>query len=164
MVLACVSGCLEPPPEQTPGEATWEAVKGGTPPSVKRLARLLTGQGAADSTPDYKCLTECFTRGAGAAILRDIAFTPNYIEVASGSTLTFDFQEIPYTVMTVSTTMGAPGISINNGGGNSDAESPVPQQRGVTITGLPGAEINYQCGIHLAAMQGKIKGRLTDRG
>jgi len=93
----------------------------------------------------------------GKVTVKDTAFTPNFIEVASGSPLTFDFQEAGHTVMTVSTTMGAPGISINNGGGNLDAVSPVPQQKVVTITGMPGAEINYQCGIHLAAMAGKIK-------
>lgn len=89
--------------------------------------------------------------------VKNFAFTPNYIEVASGSPLTFDFQEADHTVMTVSTTMGAPGISINNGLGNGDAVTPIPQQKVVTITGMTGAEINYQCGIHLAAMTGKIK-------
>ena len=77
--------------------------------------------------------------------------------VPSGSTLTFDFQEADHTVMTVSTTMGATPIAINNGGGQGDAISPVPQQKVVTISGMAGAEINYQCGIHLAAMTGKIK-------
>jgi FtsP/CotA-like multicopper oxidase with cupredoxin domain len=90
-------------------------------------------------------------------VVKNFSFTPNFIEVASGSTLTFDFQEANHTVMTVSTTMGATGIFVNNGGGNGDAVSPVPQQKVVPITGMPGAEINYQCGIHLAAMTGKIK-------
>jgi hypothetical protein len=35
--------------------------------------------------------------------------------------------------------------------------SPVPKSVPVTINGMPGAEINYECGIHLAAMPGKIK-------
>jgi FtsP/CotA-like multicopper oxidase with cupredoxin domain/plastocyanin len=100
----------------------------------------------------------CPEEPAPATVLvKNFAFTPNFIEVASGSTLTFDFQEADHTVMTVSTTMGAPAISINNGGGNADAVSPIPQQKVVTISGMPGAEINYQCGIHLAAMTGKIK-------
>jgi plastocyanin len=90
-------------------------------------------------------------------LVKNFAFTPNYIEVAAGSTLTFDFEETPHTVMTVSTTMGAPGISINNGGGDFDAVSPVPQSKVVTISGMAGAEINYQCGIHGAGMSGKIK-------
>jgi plastocyanin len=90
-------------------------------------------------------------------LVKNFAFTPNYIEVASGSTVTFDFQEAPHTVKTVSTTMGAPGITINNGGGDTDGVSPTPQQRVVTITGMPGAEINYECGIHGPAMSGKIK-------
>jgi plastocyanin len=90
-------------------------------------------------------------------VVKNFAFTPNFIEVPSGATLTFDFQEADHTVMTVSTTMGATPIAINNGGGQGDAISPVPQQKVVTISGMAGGEINYQCGIHLAAMTGKIK-------
>jgi len=90
-------------------------------------------------------------------LVKNFAFAPNYIEVAAGSTVTFNFEEVPHTVKTVSTTMGAPGISINNGGGDFDAVSPVPQAKVVTISGMPGAEINYECGIHGAGMSGKIK-------
>jgi plastocyanin len=94
---------------------------------------------------------------AGIVEVTDFAFTPNVIEVASGSTLTFDFQAANHTVMTVSTTMGATPISINNGGGDTDAISPVPQQQVATISGMPGAEIDYQCGIHGGLMTGTIK-------
>jgi FtsP/CotA-like multicopper oxidase with cupredoxin domain len=89
-------------------------------------------------------------------VVNGFAFTPNTIDVPSGATLTFDFQEADHTVQTVSTTTGATPISINNGGGDSDAIDPVPQQKAVTISGMPGAQINYQCGIHLAGMSGTI--------
>jgi plastocyanin len=97
----------------------------------------------------------CVRFSTGSGMLA--AFTPNYIKVASGSTLTFGFQEAPHTVKTVSTTMGASGIFVNNGAGDTDPFFPVPQQRVVTITGMAGAEIDYQCGIHVAAMTGKIE-------
>jgi FtsP/CotA-like multicopper oxidase with cupredoxin domain len=90
-------------------------------------------------------------------VVKNFAFTPNFVEVSSGGTLTFDFQETPHTVKTVSTTMGAPPITINNGGGDFDAVSPVPQLKTVTVNGMAGAEINYECGIHGAGMSGKIK-------
>ena len=112
------------------------------------------GQLAFGLPQGEECLEEVVP---ATVVVKNFAFTPNFIEVASGTTLTFDFQETPHTVQTVSTTMGAPAITINNGGGDTDAVSPVPQARPVTITGMPGAEINYQCGIHLGAMTGKIK-------
>jgi FtsP/CotA-like multicopper oxidase with cupredoxin domain len=90
-------------------------------------------------------------------VVKNFAFTPNFVEVASGSTLTFDFEEANHTVKTVSTTMGAPGIFVNNGGGDTDAVSPIPQSKPVTISGMAGAEITYQCGIHGPGMAGKIK-------
>jgi plastocyanin len=95
--------------------------------------------------------------GAAIVTVKDFKFDPDFIEVASGSMLTFDFQEPDHTVMTVSTTMGATPISINNGAGDADAISPTPQQKITPISGMPGAEINYQCGIHLAGMTGTIK-------
>jgi plastocyanin len=88
--------------------------------------------------------------------VRGFAFAPDSIDVPSGSTLTFDFQEAHHTVKTVSTTMGATAIAIDNGSGEFDAVSPIPQRRIVTITGMPGAQINYQCGIHGPTMNGKI--------
>ena len=57
--------------------------------------------------------------------------------------------------MTVSSTNAQP-ISINNGGGDTNAVSPVPQTRVVTITGNSGGEIRYQCGIHGSMMPGVI--------
>jgi len=83
------------------------------------------------------------------------AFEPNDLTVPSGTEVTFNFQENNHTVMTVSSTNADP-ISINNGGGNTDAVSPVPQTRVVTVTGNSGGEIRYQCGIHGSMMPGVI--------
>lgn len=98
----------------------------------------------------------CAAEQTLTVVVNGFAFTPNSIDVPSGATLTFDFQEADHTVMTVSTTMGATPISINNGGGDTDAVDPIPQQKAVTISGMPGAQIDYQCGIHLAGMSGTI--------
>jgi FtsP/CotA-like multicopper oxidase with cupredoxin domain/plastocyanin len=98
---------------------------------------------------------EAVVEPPGGVLVDLFKFDPSTISVPSGGTLIFDFQEAGHTVQTVSTTMGATPISINNGGGDLDAV-PVPQQRAVTITGMPGATINYQCGIHLQAMPGTI--------
>jgi FtsP/CotA-like multicopper oxidase with cupredoxin domain/plastocyanin len=79
----------------------------------------------------------------------------NELTVPSGTEVTFDFREANHTVVTVSSTNADP-ISINNGGGDTDAVSPVPQTRVVTITGNGGGEIRYQCGIHGSMMPGVI--------
>jgi FtsP/CotA-like multicopper oxidase with cupredoxin domain len=80
-------------------------------------------------------------------------FTPQSLVVPANSTVTFDFQGFPHTVVTVPPTDPANAITIDNGGG-----SPIPagQKRTVLIIGPPGAVINYQCGIHLSAMPGEI--------
>jgi plastocyanin len=85
----------------------------------------------------------------------NFAFEPNELTVPSGAQVTFDFREDNHTVMTVSSTNADP-ININNGGGDTDAVSPVPQTRVVTITGNSGGEIRYQCGIHGSMMPGVI--------
>ena len=69
--------------------------------------------------------------------------------------VTFDFKEADHTVTTTSTTGAAAGIELNNGGGPFDAV-PAGTQLMTTITGNPGDEINYICGIHGGAMSGKI--------
>jgi FtsP/CotA-like multicopper oxidase with cupredoxin domain/plastocyanin len=84
-----------------------------------------------------------------------MSFEPHDLTVPSGTQVTFDFREINHTVMTVSSPNAQP-ISINNGGGNNDAVSPVPRTRVVTVTGNSGGEINYQCGIHGTMMTGVI--------
>jgi FtsP/CotA-like multicopper oxidase with cupredoxin domain len=88
-------------------------------------------------------------------LVQNFAFSPNTLTVASGSQVIFDFQEPTHTVKTVSTTTANP-ITINNGGGDFDAVAPIPKQIAVTITGTPGGQINYECGIHGSGMAGSI--------
>jgi plastocyanin len=81
----------------------------------------------------------------------------NELTVPSGTEVTFDFQEDNHTVMTEpGDAINADPISINNGGGDTDAVSPVPQTRKVTIKGDSGGQITYHCGIHGPAMKGII--------
>ncbi len=89
-------------------------------------------------------------------VVDGFAFTPSVLNVTPGTSVTFDFKEADHTVTTTSVTGAASGIEINNGGGPGDA-IPAGQQRIVTITGDPGDEIDYICGIHGAAMSGKIQ-------
>src|SRR5262249_17064655 len=87
------------------------------------------------------------------------AFTPQSIAVASGTPVTFAFQGFPHTVETVSTNMADPIKATKDPGGDPEDFSqavPAGQQRVVTVTGMPGGEINYQCGIHGSSMTGKI--------
>lgn len=88
-------------------------------------------------------------------VIDGFAFTPPSIIVPPGTVVTFDFVEAQHTVITVSTTGAAVGIEINNGGGPADAV-PAGDLRTVTISGNPGDQINYQCGIHGAGMSGTI--------
>jgi plastocyanin len=97
-------------------------------------------------------------------VVKNLAFTPNMLAVASGTTVIFDFQEFPHSVTTTSHTGATGSIEINGGpGGSNPANSgtavpfPPAVQRSVVVTGNPGDMINYQCGIHLAAMQGMIQ-------
>jgi hypothetical protein len=84
------------------------------------------------------------------------------LAVPSGTTVTFDFEESPHSVTTTSHTGASSSIEIN-GGTNTPADSGIPVpfppavQRAVVVTGNPGDMINYQCGIHLAAMTGMIQ-------
>ena len=107
---------------------------------------------------------------AGAAaqpntvVVKNVAFTPNMLAVSSGTMVNFDFQESFHTVMTTSHTGTSNTIEINGGpGGNNPANSgtpvPVPPAgpRSVVVTGSPGDMINFQCGIHGAAMTGMIQ-------
>ena len=74
----------------------------------------------------------------------------------------FDFQQGDHTVQNASNNMADPikvTKDMNPGDDPTDFNQVVPngQQRTVTITGMSGGEINYQCGIHGASMAGKIK-------
>ena len=93
-------------------------------------------------------------------VVKNTAFTPNMLAVPSGTTVNFDFEESFHSVTTVSHTGASNTIEINGGvPGNAHADSrtpvPVPPTvpRPVVVTGNPGDMINYQCGIHLAAMR-----------
>ena len=78
------------------------------------------------------------------------------LSVPSGTVVIFDFQEANHTVQTVPpTSTTAVPININNGGGPTDAVSPLGP-RVVTITGNSGDTISYQCGIHGPGMAGTI--------
>src|SRR6476620_4336712 len=81
----------------------------------------------------------------------------NELSVPSGTQVTFDFREANHTVVTgPGEAIDADPISINNGAGGTDAVSPVPQSRVVTVTGNSGGEIRYHCGIHGLGMKGII--------
>ena len=83
------------------------------------------------------------------------AFTPSVLNVSAGTMVSFDFKEADHTATTQSVTGSATGIEVNNGGGSLDAV-PAGTVIDVTITGNPGDEINYFCGIHGTGMSGKI--------
>ena len=85
-------------------------------------------------------------------VVDSFAFTPNVLSVASGTTLSFDFQEANHTVVTDTTSGAASSISIDDGGG----PVPVPETRTVIVTGNPGDSISYFCGIHGTGMAGTI--------
>ena len=87
-------------------------------------------------------------------------FVPDFLEVPSGTIVTFDFAEIDHSVTTNSTTGSASAIEINGGDNSKDDEGiaiPEGQKRTVTVTGSPGDEISYICGIHRRSMSGKIR-------
>ncbi len=88
-------------------------------------------------------------------VVKNFAFTPNSLNVPSGTVVVFDFQEAGHTVHTLTRTGAAVPIEINNGGGPTDAVSPLGP-RSVTINGNSGDAINYECGIHHAPMVGTI--------
>jgi len=58
--------------------------------------------------------------------------------------------------VTTSVTGTAAPININQGGGPTDGVTPVGTKRSVVVTGNPGDQINYWCGIHTSSMTGVI--------
>ena len=84
-----------------------------------------------------------------------LTFNPSDLSVPSGTMVTFDFQTGFHTVTTDSTSGGATAIEVNNGGGPSDGIT-APAQRTVTVSGGPGGQINYHCGVHGTTMAGVI--------
>jgi FtsP/CotA-like multicopper oxidase with cupredoxin domain len=104
------------------------------------------------------------TAPPNTVVVKNFAFTPNMLAVPSGTTVIFDFQESPHSVTTTTHTGASNAIEINGGpGGNNPANAgtPVPWppnvQKSVMVTGNPGDMINYQCGIHGAAMAGMVQ-------
>lgn len=87
--------------------------------------------------------------------VNNFMFMPGNLMVANGDTVNFNFIEAGHTVKTIGTTGTISAITINNGAGDFDA-IPAGTVRLVTITGTPGSTLNYQCGIHGAAMPGSI--------
>jgi plastocyanin len=85
----------------------------------------------------------------------DFAFDPDSLTVPNGTNVIFIFQAPFHTVKTTSASNADP-ITINNGGGDTDAV-PQGQIKGVAINGMSGGEIEYECGIHGAGMNGKIR-------
>src|SRR5215218_10063489 len=121
------------------------------------MGSLLVIQGGELALPLAKgrpCVVEA-EAPPNTIVAKNIAWTPNSLDVSPGSMVTFDFQEPFHTVTTPVPPAGADPIEVNNGGGPGDAV-PVGQTRTVMIMGTPGAEIDYICGIHGAAMSGKI--------
>ena len=87
--------------------------------------------------------------------VRNFQFEPSELTVPNGAKIIFDFVNGIHTVKTVSASNADP-ITINNGGGNTDA-IPAGETREVTINGEPGGVIEYQCGIHGPGMSGTIR-------
>jgi plastocyanin len=107
------------------------------------------------------CPTGPGTTPPNTIVVKNFAFTPSMLTVPSGSTVIFDFEESFHTVTTTSHTGAANTIEIN-GGNNTQANNTIPVpfppgvQRQALVTGNPGDMINFQCGIHGAAMTGMI--------
>lgn len=161
---------FSPTPERAPGLGEWHMhchvlnhmMPGGMMGSLKVIQggelALFMPHGALCDTEEHEPGGNSQDEdGANLTtiVVDRLAFTPNTVTVRSGSQLTFDFKEANHTVTTTSTTGAAVSIEINNGSGSID---PIPagQTRTITVTGNPGDEINYHCGIHLEAMIGKI--------
>lgn len=93
-------------------------------------------------------------------VVKNFAFTPAMVAVPAGANVTFDFQEAGHTVRTVSTTPGTnPITATKDPGGDPGVFAqavPAGETRTVTISGIPGGQINYECGIHGAGMSGTI--------
>jgi len=82
-------------------------------------------------------------------------FSPHDLSVPSGSRVVFDFQEAFHTVVFDMPTNATKSSNINNGAADTDAV-PVGQKRTITVTGNPGGQIPYHCGIHGPGMNGII--------
>lgn len=97
---------------------------------------------------------------AATVTVKNFEFSPKDLSVPSGTVVTFNFIDTFHSVTTVSKTGSINGVEVNGGpGGNSAANSGTPVAIGtrlVTMTGNMGDKVNYQCGIHGAAMPGSI--------
>jgi plastocyanin len=87
--------------------------------------------------------------------VKNITFAPSLLTVPDGTKVIFEFQEPNHTVVTTNVNKADP-ITINNGGGDTDAVPP-GEKREVTINGEPGGVIEYWCGIHTTMMRGTIR-------
>ncbi len=147
-----------PDPNQASGLGEWHMhchVLGHMMEGMMGSLLIIQGGGLALGLPSGE---PCgmVTPPPATVVVKNFAFTPNSLSVPSGTVVIFDFQEANHTVQTVPpTSTTAVPININNGGGPTDAVSPLGP-RAVTITGNSGDTINYQCGIHGAAMPGTI--------
>jgi len=89
----------------------------------------------------------------------DFVFTPPTLAVASGTQVTFDFQQGDHTVQTVHAQLANPITATKDPGGDPtkiNQAVPVGQQRTVMVIGMSGGEIHYECGLHGSSMAGKI--------
>jgi len=95
----------------------------------------------------------------GTVLVDGFAFTPGTLTVGPGTAVTFDFQEANHTVKNTGTTGAAGAFDISKDSPPFDPFDGVPvgETRMVIITGNPGDEITYECGIHGAGMPGKIQ-------
>ena len=87
--------------------------------------------------------------------VKNFEFDVPLLTVPNGAKVIFDFEDGFHTVKTTSASMADP-ITINNGGGDTDAV-PQGEKREVTINGMPGGVIEYECGIHGPSMTGTIR-------
>lgn len=94
----------------------------------------------------------------GTVVVDGFAFTPGTLTVAPGTEVTFDFQEANHTVKNTGTTGAAGAFDISKDTPFDQFDGvPAGETRKVIITGNPGDEITYECGIHGAGMLGKIQ-------
>ncbi len=94
--------------------------------------------------------------------VKNFEFDNPSLTVPNGTKVIFDFQDPFHTVKTTSAIEAEP-ITINNGGGDSDAV-PQGEKREVTINGSSRGVIEYECGIHGPGMSGIIRIAAGDMG